>query len=137
MTRKRKKSKKKENALVEDKFVEKPYSEFKQILYAILMYLSGIPYIYIWMQTMFYLHDRDFFSQPYMLQAIGLPALVITIIWLTGSKLDNIFKFGEKKIGEVFLCFILSYFIVASVLCSYILGIIIFGFLSMIVTSFF
>ena len=137
MVKRKKKKRKKESAWVEYEQIDKPDSEIKQILYAILMYLSGIPYIYIWMQTKFYLHDRDFFSQPYMLQAIGLPALVITIVWLTGSKLDNIFKFGEKKIGEVFLCFILSYFIVASVLCSYILGIIIFGFLGMIVTSFF
>lgn len=137
MVKRKKKKSKKESAWVEYEQIDKPDSEIKQILYAILMYLSGIPYIYIWMQTKFYLHDRDFFSQPYMLQAIGLPALVITIVWLTGSKLDNIFKFGEKKIGEVFLCFILSYFIVASVLCSYILGIIIFGFLGMIVTSFF
>ena len=137
MVKRKKKKSKKESEWVEYEQIDKPDSEIKQILYAILMYLSGIPYIYIWMQTKFYLHDRDFFSQPYMLQAIGLPALVITIVWLTGSKLDNIFKFGEKKIGEVFLCFILSYFIVASVLCSYILGIIIFGFLGMIVTSFF
>tara|TARA_E500000178_G_C16593551_1_gene561447 strand:+ start:176 stop:589 length:414 start_codon:yes stop_codon:yes gene_type:complete len=137
LIKKRKKKKKTENALVEDEFVEKPYSELKQILYAILMYLSGIPYIYIWMQTKFYLHDRDFFEQPYMLQAIGLPAILLTIMFLTDFKFNNIFRLGDKKIGEIIFVAIASYITVACVLGSYILGIIILGFFGMIITSFF
>lgn len=137
MIKKRKKKKKEENALVENEFVEKPYSELRQILNAILMYLSGIPYIYIWMQTKFYLHDREFFDQPYMLQAIGLPAILLTIMFLADFKFNNIFRLGDKKIGEIIFVAIASYITVACVLGSYILGIIILGFFGMIITSFF
>ena len=137
MIKKRKKKKKEENALVENEFVEKPYSELRQILNAILMYLSGIPYIYIWMQTKFYLHDREFFDQPYMLQAIGLPAILLTIRFLADFKFNNIFRLEDKKIGEIIFVAIASYITVACVLGSYILGIIILGFFGMIITSFF
>ena len=137
MTRKKKKKNKKESLPIEIENGEKHHSQVKDILIATLWYLSGVPYIYIWMQTKFYFHDGDIFEQPYLLHAIGLPALIITVTWLSGSKLDNIFKLGEKKIGDVILCFVMSYFIVASVLCSYILGIIILGFFGMIISSFF
>ena len=72
-----------------------------------------------------------------MLQAIGLPAIVVTIMFLTDFKLENIYKLGNKKISEVIFIAIASYFVVAAILCSYILGIIVLGFFGMIITSFF